>query len=136
MTGEVTAAGPGRGIGAFTVDATRLPGGRGFTGSMEMISRRTLGKVVGTGAVAASTAGLSVACSTSVSGENDYFPQTVEQVKENLGFGALKQVKAGVLNVGYAELGPTHGPAVVLLHGWPYDIHSYVAVAPLLRAIA
>ncbi|MFE4719961.1 alpha/beta fold hydrolase, partial [Streptomyces sp. NPDC056728] len=67
-----------------------------------------------------------------MSGENDYFPQTVEQVKENSGFGALKQVKAGVLNVGYAELGPAHGPAVVLLHGWPYDIHSYVAVAPLL----
>ncbi|MGW6359923.1 alpha/beta fold hydrolase [Streptomyces sp. NPDC055092] len=97
-----------------------------------MISRRTIGKVVGTGAVAASTAGLSVACSTAVSSENNYFPQTDEQVKENSGFGSLKQVKAGVLNVGYAELGPAHGPVVVLLHGWPYDIHSYVAVAPLL----
>jgi pimeloyl-ACP methyl ester carboxylesterase len=46
----------------------------------------------------------------------------------------LKQVKAGVLNVGYAELGPSNGPAVILLHGWPYDIHSYVEVAPLLAA--
>ena len=44
----------------------------------------------------------------------------------------MKQIDAGVLNVGYAEVGPTDGPAVVLLHGWPYDVHSYVDVAPLL----
>jgi pimeloyl-ACP methyl ester carboxylesterase len=48
--------------------------------------------------------------------------------------GALKQVEAGVLDVGYAEAGPADGPAVVLLHGWPYDIHTYVDVAPLLAA--
>ena len=47
-------------------------------------------------------------------------------------FGALKQIEAGVLKVGYAELGPADGPPVVLLHGWPYDIHTYVDVAPLL----
>jgi pimeloyl-ACP methyl ester carboxylesterase len=50
----------------------------------------------------------------------------------NHSFGSLKQIDAGVLNVGYAEDGPTDGPAVILLHGWPYDIHSYVDVAPLL----
>jgi pimeloyl-ACP methyl ester carboxylesterase len=44
----------------------------------------------------------------------------------------MKQIDAGVLNVGYAEAGPTEGTAVVLLHGWPYDIHSCVNVAPLL----
>jgi pimeloyl-ACP methyl ester carboxylesterase len=49
-------------------------------------------------------------------------------------FGPLKQVDAGVLNVGYAEAGPAGGPAVVLLHGWPYDIHSYAEVAPLLAS--
>jgi pimeloyl-ACP methyl ester carboxylesterase len=49
-------------------------------------------------------------------------------------FGPLKQVDAGVLSVGYAEVGPADGPAVILLHGWPYDIHSYVGVAPLLAA--
>jgi pimeloyl-ACP methyl ester carboxylesterase len=49
-------------------------------------------------------------------------------------FGLLRQVDAGVLNVGYAEAGPPEGPAVLLLHGWPYDIHSYAEVAPLLAA--
>ena len=49
-------------------------------------------------------------------------------------FGALKQIEAGVLQVGYAEAGPAGGPAVILLHGWPYDIHTYVDVAPLLAA--
>ncbi len=49
-------------------------------------------------------------------------------------FATLKQVDAGLLNVGYAEDGPADGPAVLLLHGWPYDIHSYVDVAPLLAA--
>ena len=49
-------------------------------------------------------------------------------------FGPLKQVDAGVLEVGYAEAGPAGGPVVLLLHGWPYDIHSYVEVTPLLAA--
>src|ERR1700759_705327 len=49
-------------------------------------------------------------------------------------FGPLKQIEAGVLSVGYAEAGPADGPAVVLLHGWPYDIHSFVDVAPLLAS--
>jgi pimeloyl-ACP methyl ester carboxylesterase len=48
--------------------------------------------------------------------------------------GPLKQIDAGVLNVGYTELGPANGPPVILLHGWPYDIHSYEKVAPLLAA--
>jgi pimeloyl-ACP methyl ester carboxylesterase len=49
-------------------------------------------------------------------------------------FGLLKQVDAGVLNIGYAEAGPADGRPVILLHGWPYDIYSYVDVAPLLAA--
>jgi pimeloyl-ACP methyl ester carboxylesterase len=49
-------------------------------------------------------------------------------------FASLKQVDAGALSVSYAEAGPSDGPAVLLLHGWPYDIHSFVEVAPLLAA--
>ncbi|MBV8616581.1 MAG: alpha/beta hydrolase [Acetobacteraceae bacterium] len=52
----------------------------------------------------------------------------------NRAFGPLKQIEAGVLNVGYAEVGPADGRPVILLHGWPYDIHSYLDVAPLLAA--
>jgi pimeloyl-ACP methyl ester carboxylesterase len=45
-------------------------------------------------------------------------------------FGLLRQIDAGLLNVGYVDTGPAEGPVVVLLHGWPYDIHSYVDVCP------
>src|SRR5437588_8426936 len=50
----------------------------------------------------------------------------------NTTFGQLQQIDSGVLNVGYTEAGPSDGPTVMLLHGWPYDIHSYVDVAPRL----
>jgi pimeloyl-ACP methyl ester carboxylesterase len=52
----------------------------------------------------------------------------------NTSFGQLRQIDAGLLNVGYAEAGKSDGPAVMLLHGWPYDIHSFVDVAPRLSA--
>jgi pimeloyl-ACP methyl ester carboxylesterase len=48
--------------------------------------------------------------------------------------GPLHRVNAGVLDVGYHEFGPWDGPAVLLLHGFPYDVHSFVEVAPLLAA--
>jgi len=61
---------------------------------------------------------------------------TVPPIKPgtNKSFGALKQIDAGVLSVGYAEAGPANGPAVILLHGWPYDIHTYIDVTPLLAS--
>ncbi|MBT2793387.1 alpha/beta fold hydrolase [Paraburkholderia strydomiana] len=49
-------------------------------------------------------------------------------------FENLRQINAGTLNIGYAETGPQNGPVVILVHGWPYDIYSYVEVAPLLAA--
>lgn len=49
-------------------------------------------------------------------------------------FDSLRQIDAGVLNVGYAEAGPASGRPVILLHGWPYDIYSYIDVAPLLAS--
>jgi pimeloyl-ACP methyl ester carboxylesterase len=52
----------------------------------------------------------------------------------NTSFATLKQIDAGALNIGYAEAGPADGPPVILLHGWPYDIHSFVDVAPLLAS--
>ncbi|CAN7199987.1 alpha/beta hydrolase [Bosea sp. LjRoot9] len=50
------------------------------------------------------------------------------------GFPALKQIEAGVLNIGYVDAGPSDGTVVILLHGWPYDIHSYIDVVPVLAA--
>ena len=63
-------------------------------------------------------------------------PATVPAIKPgtNKSFGPLKQIDAGLLNVGYAESGPSGGPPVILLHGWPYDIHSFIDVAPLLAS--
>ena len=49
-------------------------------------------------------------------------------------FGPIKQIDAGLLNVGYAEAGPKNGPVVFLLHGWPYDIYSFIDVTPILAA--
>jgi pimeloyl-ACP methyl ester carboxylesterase len=63
-------------------------------------------------------------------------PPIVPPIKPgiNKSFGPLKQIDAGLLNVGYAEMGPSGGPPVILLHGWPYDIHSFIDVAPVLAS--
>jgi pimeloyl-ACP methyl ester carboxylesterase len=57
-----------------------------------------------------------------------------ETTEASPSFSAVRQIDAGVLNVGFVDQGPLDGPAVVLLHGWPYDIHSFVGVAPVLAA--
>src|SRR5258707_6940595 len=88
------------------------------------------------------TAAISIAAAQLILGDSAHAqpgkpkPGELPNIKPgtNTSFGPLKQVDAGVLNVGYAEAGPANGPAVILLHGWPYDIHSYVDVAPLLAS--
>jgi pimeloyl-ACP methyl ester carboxylesterase len=65
---------------------------------------------------------------------NPIATSTTTNTGTNPSFAAIKQFNAGLLNVGYAEVGPAGGPPVILLHGWPYDIHSFVDVAPLLAA--
>jgi len=60
--------------------------------------------------------------------------QPTIKLASNVDFGPLKQIDAGVLNVGYAEAGQANGPPVILMHGWPYDIYAFVDVAPLLAA--
>jgi pimeloyl-ACP methyl ester carboxylesterase len=56
------------------------------------------------------------------------------RTETSVSLGPAKPIDAGLLSVGYVEAGPADGPAVMLLHGWPYDIHSYIDVAPLLAA--
>ncbi|HEV7704934.1 MAG TPA: alpha/beta fold hydrolase, partial [Gemmatimonadaceae bacterium] len=66
--------------------------------------------------------------------KNGATAESTKGTRAHTSFGPIKQIDAGVLSVGYAEDGPPSGPVVILLHGWPYDIHSYVDVAPLLAA--
>jgi pimeloyl-ACP methyl ester carboxylesterase len=61
-------------------------------------------------------------------------PPRAPSMNTSNSFAPLKQIDAGVLNVGYVEAGPAGGPAVLLLHGWPYDIHSFAEVTPLLAS--
>jgi pimeloyl-ACP methyl ester carboxylesterase len=92
-------------------------------------------RLLGTSAMTVATAQLAM---TSVARAQAGGTKSVDlhaiQPGTNTSFATLKQIDAGVLNVAYAEAGPVDGRAVLLLHGWPYDIHSYVDVAPLLAA--
>ncbi|QNP75462.1 alpha/beta hydrolase [Streptomyces roseirectus] len=104
-----------------------------------MINRRTFTKAVGlgTGAAAVPLPGApptASAASVTTGSASGVPAPTVPTVAPgtHAGFGPLRHIKAGVLDIGYAELGPAHGPVVICLHGWPYDIHSFVDVAPLL----
>ena len=78
--------------------------------------------------VAAGTVAVGLGAIEFARAESESQPRTMT----NASFGALKQIDAGVLKVGYAEMGPSTGPVAILLHGWPYDIYAFVDVAPIL----
>ncbi|MFE1175452.1 alpha/beta fold hydrolase [Streptomyces sp. NPDC058773] len=104
-----------------------------------MINRRTFGQALGLGAggaVAATLTGVSGAAPASAATEQRAGAATATATGPHghEAFPPLKKVRAGLLEIGYAEVGPTHGPPVICLHGWPYDIHSFAEVAPLLAA--
>ncbi|MBM9503209.1 alpha/beta fold hydrolase [Actinacidiphila acididurans] len=100
-----------------------------------MINRRTFSRAVGlgTGVAAVSLSGprTNASAATTSHQPGGAAVPAIAPGTHN-GFGPIKQVEAGLLDVGYAEVGPAHGPVVICLHGWPYDIHSFVGVAPLL----
>jgi pimeloyl-ACP methyl ester carboxylesterase len=86
-------------------------------------------RFLGTAAAAFAASGMIGAAEADTSA-----PSPAVKPGSHTSFAAIKQIDAGLLNVGYAEDGPADGPAILLLHGWPYDIYSYVDVAPLLAA--
>lgn len=87
-------------------------------------------RFMGTAAMTVAAAQLGMFSSAAESKEES----TTRNSAPRTSFGPLKQIEAGLLNIGYAEAGPANGRPVVLLHGWPYDIYSFVDVAPLLAA--
>jgi pimeloyl-ACP methyl ester carboxylesterase len=89
---------------------------------------------LGTSALALAAAQLGIRPTYAESSTSEPIDVSAKIVRRRAAFGPLKQITAGLLNIGYAEEGPANGPAVILLHGWPYDIHSFVDVAPILAA--
>jgi pimeloyl-ACP methyl ester carboxylesterase len=88
----------------------------------------------GTAAVTAAAAQLGMMGKAAAQTSENTPPGVQIHAASRASFGPIKQIDAGLLNIGYAEAGPVDGPAVVLLHGWPYDIHSFVDVTPLLAS--
>jgi pimeloyl-ACP methyl ester carboxylesterase len=84
------------------------------------------------GAATATIVSTNLGLSSSANAQSSRITAVAAHTASHTSFAALKQINAGLLNVGYAEAGPADGPAVILLHGWPYDIYSFVDVAPLL----
>jgi pimeloyl-ACP methyl ester carboxylesterase len=92
-------------------------------------------RFLGVAAMSVAGAGLGIIGSANAQSKKIYAARTTSiKPGTNTSFGTLKQIDAGLLNISYAEAGPVVGPAVILLHGWPYDICSFADVAPLLAS--
>jgi len=92
-------------------------------------------RFIGTAAVSIAAAGFGITGSLGAqSGKQASAKSGATRAGSHTSFAPLKQINAGPLNVSYAETGPADGKPVFLLHGWPYDIYSFVDVAPLLAA--
>jgi pimeloyl-ACP methyl ester carboxylesterase len=89
---------------------------------------------LGTAALGVAAAGFGLAAGANAQSATAQRDGGATRPATRTSLGPLKQIDAGVLNVGYAEAGPVDGPAVILLHGWPYDIYSFVDVAPVLAS--
>jgi len=98
------------------------------------IGRTTIHRRGFFGAAAASLAVSQLGMTGPAKAQSNETGQLANNAGARPSFGPLKQIDAGLLDVGYAETGPGDGPAVLLLHGWPYDIQSFVEVAPLLAS--
>uniref|UniRef100_A0AAU2UYM5 Alpha/beta hydrolase n=1 Tax=Streptomyces sp. NBC_00003 TaxID=2903608 RepID=A0AAU2UYM5_9ACTN len=98
---------------------------------MNVIDRRTFSRLLGAGTAGASL--LTLPATPAAAASADAEPSAASP-RPVVPFGPVSQIDAGALNIGYVEAGPPRGPVVVLLHGWPYDIHSYAEVTPLLAA--
>jgi pimeloyl-ACP methyl ester carboxylesterase len=95
-------------------------------------NRRNFLQIASTGAAALTAAGFGLLKPARAEGASA--SRAVASLNSAAVLGPIRQIKAGVLNIGYFEAGPANGPVVLLLHGWPYDIHSFIEVAPLLTA--
>ena len=111
--------------------------------SMRLIGRLTMNEIQSTEisrrrllAIAGVSAGAALLGRSPVFAEDASKPMlaNANADSKHTSFAPLKQIDAGVLNIGYAEDGPADGKPVILLHGWPYDIYSFVDVAPLLAS--
>jgi pimeloyl-ACP methyl ester carboxylesterase len=89
-------------------------------------------RFLGTAAAAVITANFGLVGSGAAQSRN--VEATAINSAPHTSFASLRQIEAGLLNVGYAEADPDDGPAVILLHGWPYDIYSFVDIVPLLAS--
>lgn len=133
-TGRAAMHTPNRGnLGAPLIVAQDEVRERMMSSKGNMIDRERR-RLIGAAALAVSAAPLSLLGTSHANAQGAKVLLPVVKPDGRKVFAPSKQIRAGVLDVGYVEDGPADGPAVILLHGWPYDIYSYVDVAPILAA--